>query len=99
MSIKEESTITNEDIIEKKMEEKVIRTKHLNFEKKAERKRPHPFWKRKYSKRGRTGHKKQDKRMIIDRKAKEIQDIEYENFIYIKETEKNAKKNDLLSEK
>lgn len=37
--------------------------------------------------------------MIIDRKAKEIQDIEYENFIYIKETEKNAKKNDLLSEK
>ena len=89
MSDTEESKIIYERI-ESKMEKMVIRKKHLNFEKKEERKWNTRYYKknRKYGVRGRTGQIKQDKIMLIDRKVKEIED-ESKYFIFIKEIKKS----------
>ena len=88
---KENKENIGDNNIEKKMEEVVIRKKHLHFRKKEERKWNTRYWKkdRKYCKRGRNCHKKQDKKMINDRKVKE-NNLEDETiyFIFIKETKR-----------
>lgn len=87
-------TDTSEDIIDNKMKELVIRKKHLNIQKKQERREATRYWKknRKYGKRGRTGHRRQDKIMLMDRKMKESEKSEIEYFIFIKETKKDKSK-------
>ena len=58
---------------------------HINFQKKEKLMERQIYWKKKYNKRGRNGHKKEDKIIKINREEKYIERDEKEYFIYIKE--------------
>ena len=62
MSDHETIKITKDDIIDMKMRDIFLRKDHLNNEKKENKMKTRNNWKKKYCKRGRNGHKREDKK-------------------------------------
>lgn len=80
--------ITKEEVLDRKMEEYVHRREHINFQKKECLFCTRRYWKKKYNKRGRNCHKKED---IIKRKDREYKNTDKDEqifFIFINETTK-----------
>lgn len=83
--------ITKEEVLDRKMEEYVHRREHINFQKKEYLFSTRRYWKKKYNKRGRNCHKKED---IIKRKDREYKNTDKDEqifFIFIKETKRPNK--------
>ncbi|KAK8897560.1 hypothetical protein M9Y10_015518 [Tritrichomonas musculus] len=91
MSDLESLKTTKEEIIEKRMKDMVTRMNHLNEQKKENKKKTRNYWKNNYNKRGRNGHKEEDKKISLERKEKEMEQNENQFFIFIKETKKPVK--------
>lgn len=90
------ANLNREDILDKKMREYVLRRNHLNFQKKEDILNTHIYWKKKYCKRGRKGHKKLDKIITFDREIKFEEQNEIKYFIFIKEVTKTNQKETLI---
>lgn len=90
------ANLNREDILDKKMGEYVLRRNHLNFQKKEDIQNTRIYWKKKYCKRGRKGHKILDKMITFDREVKFEEQNEIKYFIFIKEVAKPNQKETLI---
>lgn len=91
MTDTETAKLTNEEIFDKKMRDLVQRNEHINFQKKGKLMESRIYWKKKYNKRGRNCHKKEDRIIKYDREEKYTNNNEIDSFIFIKETKSNEK--------
>lgn len=94
MTETESPKFTNEEILDMKMKDLVHRIKHINFQKKKKEKmmETYIYWKKKYNKRGRSCHKREDIITRFDREEKYKDNNEKEYFIFIKEIKVQNKK-------
>lgn len=91
MTETESTKYTKEEFLDTKMRKLVDKKEHINFQKKSKLMERHIYWSKKYNKRGRNCHKREDINIKQDREEKYLYNDEYKYFIFIKETKQPCK--------